>query len=780
VNDFSSIIESRNAFFGAIFRFIIAKRWWVIGLYAILLALSIPFALLVKQDNAIDRLIVEDDPDFLASRDFAAVFGLGEYVVLFAEAANPFAKDVIAAVDSLDRKLQTIPNVTSNSLFAVYRKARPGADPSKNPAAFTAFAKGSDLFRRQGLVGAGFFGVPLILDVKNAKERAEVLRAVDAAVQSLVDHPAPLKALSKVGEPYVNDYLNTKSVEGGMRQFPIFGLFVVVLVLGLYRSLRALVAFVMVLAVNVALAVGVIGILGGTFTIVSALVPMTILVTCLATLVYIHSRFIERPLDRDVDDHLIFALSNKFPACTASIFATAAGFAALAVSDIRPIREMGIWLAVGLVITWILVFTLFPALVKVLKTPTQVERKTAAQWFGRLVNVLPLFSYRARFVTVGGALGLSVVGAVCLFGFPGIVRPMKMLTEPIEYVNSSTNLYKDTRRVEQLMPGLSTADLWLKGKVGTLEQPEVLAGLDDFQRALEREPLIGSAVGPTTVLRMARYVGGMGDKFPEDAVEIEALADSLSVLALQEKLLSRFIEIKNMAETHITLITRITDFQAYEVLGRKVDALWKAAVQKHPALLEFGPTGPKMVGMGRLQSKVSSNLVPTLTHSFILTVAIIFSVFLLVFRNGAARLMAMIPSLFAILVMFAIMRLAGMSLNVATILIASTVLGTSENDQIHFFYHFLEGRNLGGKMSTAAGLCHTMLIAGRSIFFATLINALGFLAFALSDLPPIRQFAILASSAFALSMIADFTALPGALWMIFRDKPDALKKQGIQ
>jgi predicted RND superfamily exporter protein len=135
--------------------------------------------------------------------------------------------------------------------------------------------------------------------------------------------------------------------------------------------------------------------------------------------------------------------------------------------------------------------------------------------------------------------------------------------------------------------------------------------------------------------------------------------------------------------------------------------------------------------------------------------------------------MAMIPSLFAILVMFAVMRLFGMSLNVATILIAATVLGTSENDQIHFFYHFLEGRTGG---STEAGLHHTTLVAGRSILFATLINACGFLAFALSDLPPIRQFAILAATAFTLSMLADFTALPGALWMVFRDKPKAAKE----
>jgi predicted RND superfamily exporter protein len=134
--------------------------------------------------------------------------------------------------------------------------------------------------------------------------------------------------------------------------------------------------------------------------------------------------------------------------------------------------------------------------------------------------------------------------------------------------------------------------------------------------------------------------------------------------------------------------------------------------------------------------------------------------------------MAMIPSLFAILVMFLVMRIAGTSLNVATILIASTVLGTSENDQIHFFYHFLERQKTG---TTEDGLRHTMLIAGKSIFFATLINAGGFLAFALSPMPPMYQFALLAALAFVLSMIADFTALPAALWMVFRDKPDALK-----
>jgi predicted RND superfamily exporter protein len=131
----------------------------------------------------------------------------------------------------------------------------------------------------------------------------------------------------------------------------------------------------------------------------------------------------------------------------------------------------------------------------------------------------------------------------------------------------------------------------------------------------------------------------------------------------------------------------------------------------------------------------------------------------------------MIPSLFAILSVFIVMRVAGIPLNIATILIGSTVLGATENDQIHFFYHFQEGRSTG---STADALRHALLIAGRPILFATLINASGFLALALSDLPPMRQFGIVSSSAFVLALLADFTALPAALWIVSRDERRAV------
>ena len=65
-----------------------------------------------------------------------------------------------------------------------------------------------------------------------------------------------------------------------------------------------------------------------------------------------------------------------------------------------------------------------------------------------------------------------------------------------------------------------------------------------------------------------------------------------------------------------------------------------------------------------------------------------------------------------VLSVFIVMRAAGIPLNIATILIGSTVLGATENDQVHFFYHYQEGSSSG---STAASLRHALLVAGIRI-----------------------------------------------------------------
>ena len=755
-----------------VFSFLVKWRWFAVALYALLLPPFGYFAAQVKQDSSIERLIVATDPDYARTKEFQKVFGAGEYAVLAFEAPDPFDPAVLERIDKAEKAFAEIKGLDATSAIGIYRRAKAGFSATPEQiAAFKTFATKTDLFKKQGLVGDDFLALALILHVENNETRRVLLAEIDKALAPIEADKGPIRAVRRLGQPYVSTYLDDTTNSSANRMFALFMGFVIVLTLVLYRSVRTLVAFLLTLLVCLVLSVGYIGMTGGSLSIVSPMVPMTILVTTLATLVYLQSRFVEKPEGTSVDEHQIFSLSNKFVACTASIFATAVGFAALAVSSIRPIREMGIWVAVGLGITWVVIFTLYPGLQKILKTPTSEHRKTAAPWFEKLVEWLPGFSYRYRWALVIGSLLLSAGGAVALFGLRGAVKPMTLLTNPMEYIGKDSRAYLDFQAFGPKLPGTAITSVWIKGKFGSVSEPDVLTGLHRFTTELEKDPEVGSAIGPSTILRITRHTAGLSDAWPEEAEAQDEMAGDLEKLLPAEPMIQRFVQRGSAAQAQIAIVSKTQEHEAFERLATKIRETWEKTAQTNPSLKPFEMN---IVGLSPLQAKMSQSLVPTLVESFALTVAIIFATFLIVFRSGAARVMAIIPSLFAILVMFGVMRVTGMSLNVATILIASTVLGTSENDQIHFFYHFQEKRKTA---SVEASLKHTLHVAGKAILFATLINASGFLAFALAELPPMRQFGILTAVAFLLSMVADFTALPAALWLVFRAKPDALMEK---
>src|SRR5579871_3385551 len=149
--------EPREPRLTGLFRAVVSRRWLIVVAYALALVPAVYFALRVKQDNAIDRLIVESDPDYITAKQFEKVFGSGEYVVLLAEAPDPFAPDVLARFDRLEHELQTVPRIEENSVLTVYRRARAGFSATPDEARrLREFATGTDLFRKQGMIGDHF------------------------------------------------------------------------------------------------------------------------------------------------------------------------------------------------------------------------------------------------------------------------------------------------------------------------------------------------------------------------------------------------------------------------------------------------------------------------------------------------------------------------------------------------------------------------------------------------------------------------------------------------
>ncbi len=749
-----------------LFLHVLQVRYWIAGSYVVLALAGIYGASRIPTDTAIERLVVAGDPVAQATLEFERVFPEGEQALLMLEATDPLSQATLQGAEQLERELGKIPKVEAHSLLTLFRRADSSADISPEDAArIRAFATGTSLFRRAGLLGEHYFGIALDLRVSSPAERDRVLGAIDTFVLPLENggHSTAFSAIRRVGNPWLDAWLERQTGTATKKFMPLFGVFLLTLVAIVYRSWRTLAAIVLTLGAVMAMAVGLGDVFGWSNNIVSTLVPLTVMVTTTATLVYIHSRYME-PDDAPTPAlHHARALANKFLPCTASIFATAVGFAALTVSQIRPIREMGLWTASGLIVAWVSCFTLFPALQSLLRAPLLSSSVPAGRWFSAFVDRLIPAACRYRWPLVGGAILMMLCGAAALFGIPGRLAPLALETDALTYVNPNERVAQDTRRFEQ-SNGLDVVDLWLQTPPGHALDPEFLRAVELLTRRLEEHPGVNAVDGPTSVLRWARYIESGNDRLPTAPADWPKLAADLEQILLTEPGARSYVDVANLASVRLTIRGRGELFGPAGAMRAFVERTWSAAQSQDPA---FAKVSGRLAGKGALSGEITERLLPTLTQSFVLTASVIFLAFLVVFRSPTALLITMIPSLFAILSVFLVMRAASIPLNIATILIGSTILGATENDQVHFFYHFREVR---ASSSTAAALRHALLVAGRPIVFATLINASGFLALALSDLPPMRQFGVVSASAFVLALLADFTALPAALWILSRDK----------
>jgi predicted RND superfamily exporter protein len=749
-----------------IFLHVLRARYWVAGVYLVLAMAGVYGASRIPTDPAIERLVVAGDPVAQATLEFERVFPEGEQALIMLEAPDPLNQDALQGAERLERELGKIPKVEAHSLLTLFRRANSSADLSPEDAVrLRTFATGTSLFRRAGLLGEHYFGIALDLRVNSPAERNRALAAIDAVVLPLEKSgppgALPFSAIRRVGNPWLDAWLERQTGTATKKFMPLFGIFLSTLVAVVYRSWRTLAAIILTLGTVVAMAVGLGDVFGWSNSIVSTLVPLTVMVTTTATLVYIHSRYME-PDDAPTPAlHHARALANKFLPCTASMFATAVGFAALAVSEIRPVREMGLWTASGLIVSWVSCFTLFPALQSLLRAPILLGAVPAGRWFPGFVDMLVPATRRYRWPLVAGALLLMLCGAGALFGVPGRLAPLALETDALTYVNPGERVAQDTRRFEQAN-GLDVVDLWVQTRAGHALDPEFLRAMELLTRRLEEHPGVNAVDGPTSVLRWARYMESGNDQLSTAPADWPKLAADLEQILLTEPGARSYVDVANLASVRLSIRGRGELFGPAGAMRAFVERTWRVAQLNDPALALAAVHG-RLAGKGALSGEITERLLPTLTESFALTASVIFLAFLVVFRSPSARLMTMIPSFFAILSVFIVMRAASIPLNVATILIGSTVLGATENDQVHFFYHFQEVR-AGG--STAASLRHALLVAGRPILFATLINASGFLALALSDLPPMRQFGIVSASAFVLALLADFTALPAALWIL--------------
>src|ERR1700674_3283943 len=216
---------------------VLQARHVIVGIFVLLTLAGIYGALRIPTDTSTDRLIVATDPVAQASREFERVYPQGEEALIVLEAPNPLSSAVLQSADQLERELDKIPKVTAHSLLTLYFRSSPPASIGLTEAAkLGAFASGTSLVRRAGLLGDHYLGIALELQVNSPAERDQVLTAIDAKVLPLPATGHPFTAVRRVGSPWLDAWLERQTVASTKQFMPLFGIFLLTLVFIVFRS----------------------------------------------------------------------------------------------------------------------------------------------------------------------------------------------------------------------------------------------------------------------------------------------------------------------------------------------------------------------------------------------------------------------------------------------------------------------------------------------------------------------------------------------------------------
>jgi hypothetical protein len=149
-----------------------------------------------------------------------------------------------------------------------------------------------------------------------------------------------------------------------------------------------------------------------------------------------------------------------------------------------------------------------------------------------------------------------------------------------------------------------------------------------------------------------------------------------------------------------------------------------------------------------------------------ISIAIIFVIFIvgLILRSLKSGFYASIPIIAAILILFGVMGLTGISLNIATVLVASVALGIGIDYSIHIISHFNHVFKNTQNFKTA--IKESIIISGNAIIINVIAVSAGFLMLVFSDMVPLQYFGLLIAISMISSGLGAITLLPAILILV--------------
>lgn len=696
---------------------------------------------------------IENDNSSMVSHDqklqqnyniFRESFGNDELLMIALTAPDLLSPEKISRIQNIGADLDRITGVTS--VTTPFLPQRPPVIMSPFSPAFHPF---TDL-------ESGLLLLPMLLspDRETALILVDLSADIDkqqqalTTIETLLDKVHADLDLRLSGIPLQKLTVARLIQRDQLVTIPLAVVILSLLLLFFFRRLYGLLLPLAVMAISLCWTIGLYSLSGFALNTITALLPPVVMVLSVTTTVHLYNSWLRgNALTSDRNQHIIRVVTTLFRPCLFTTLTTAMGLVSLLLSNIPAVRLFGGFAATGICLSFVVSFLLVPIVLSFLPQPLPYQPKTSFS-FHHILAKLADFS-----INRPGTALLAALASV-LFAVSGIPQ-ISNNTDLIRFLKSDERLFRDTMHIDRAFGGVNRIEFMLERNDGLpLTQKQDLHSLITFQRGLETLPQV---TGTDSLLSLlAQQMTSAGLTFtPDDPDQVMRLLE-----AAQDSGSSIFARFSSSDLTRLRLSIR-TPVLGTADLASLINDIEELADPGFGHSYRLTPTGEAY------QLAIDSNqLVRVLVSSFSLSLVMILTAILVMFRSLKLLSVALIPNLIPLLWTFGLMGFLAIDLSTGTAMIAAVAIGLTVDSTIHYLAEF-QRENTG---DIKAAIRRTTTTTGQALSISALVLFCGFAAGGASSFLPTVYFSLLTGTTMLGALICDLIVLPAGLILLDRSR----------
>jgi predicted RND superfamily exporter protein len=436
---------------------------------------------------------------------------------------------------------------------------------------------------------------------------------------------------------------------------------------------------------------------------------------------------------------------------------TAVGFLTLLTSSIQPIRNFGLYTAIGVFVAFLLAYSLLPAVLVLSKPPSIAFKPINKVFWTRRLHLSFGWVLRHKMTIL---LASIVVIALSAYG----ISRISVNNFILEDLKESHPLKQEFRFFESNLSGARPLELSLAydDDVDPLSMEFLNASsrLDDY---LKTHYEVQSLTSPSSFMSLVNYYshGCNLDHYniPDDQKSLDLLIVSLKKFDKDNK-----INLVINTEKHMARVAgSVGDYgRAY------YDSLSVGLTGFMNSELSEAPFSIKLTGTAHLIDLNNRLLSTTMIQGLLIAFLVVALIAGLMFRSIKMVVIALVPNILPLVLIAAVMGYSGIYLKVSTSVVFTIAFGIAVDDTIHFLSKFRIQLGKGHHMLYA--LKRTYISTGKAIVVTTLILCAGFFSLIFSDFLGTFYIGLLIGLTLVFAVLADLVLLPVLILFFFRKK----------